>query len=222
MALKPFGGRPPRQWASNRRRLLLEAAEGGGADPNAQSWTFEDPADDFPYIVISDSGTTFTAATATGGFMWGESAASGGTAGEIPNTGKHMFEIELDVVDTWVAVGITPLAEGRDTGFAGQNFGAACLLWSGNARFYDGPTDADFTTVSPAPTFPSNGDLLTVAVDMDAETISFYINGVAFVEDGAWVKTTGTYQPYVKAFVADSVYKIPSTITYPVTGYSSF
>ena len=192
---------------------------GGGGNPDAQSFSFEDPADDSPFMVVSDGGKTITADSATGGFMWGESVASGGV-GEIPNTGKHIFEIEVDVVDTWITVGITPVAETRDTGFAGQNNGSSILLWSGNARHYDGPNDNDFTTVT-APTFPSNGDLITVAVDMDAETISYYINGVAFISDAAWVKTSGTYQPFVKAFVANSVYKIPAVITHPVSGFTS-
>ena len=202
------------------RGVYADIESGGGGepepDPNSQSWSFEDPPDDSPFMVVSDSGKTITADTATGGFMWGESAGE-----EIPNTGKHIFEVELDVVDTWVSVGIVPVAGSRSTGFAGQDFGSSVLIWSGNARHYNGPDDDDFTTVSPAPTFPSDGDLLTVAVDMDAETISYYINGVAFIEDESFTKTAGLYQPFVKAFVADSVYKIPDTITHPVTGFTS-
>jgi hypothetical protein len=111
----------------------------------------------------------------------------------LPKTGKWFFEMYVDSLgSSWAAVGLQKQGSlVADGGLADEDH----ILYTSNQRFYP----ANTTYVSYGSTF-TTGDTIGVAVNMDDNQITFYIDGasqgvntVSALEQYDWVAKLGIY-----------------------------
>jgi hypothetical protein len=195
----------------------LASRQGGGAASSAQGLLFEDPAEDVTQLTVSGGGAIITSVAASD-WRWGQCA-------DTASTGKKIFEIELTTHVTYVAIGCCPTANGRSTGFAGEDNGSAILVYSGAMLHYDGPGAEDYTAIASGFDNPASGDVYTCAIDLDNELVSWLQNGNLVIDEVAYdagAAQGDPYSPFIKTFDTGVVWTIPDEVANGVSGYSPF
>lgn len=203
------------QFLSRRRRILF----GEGVDPNAQTMVM-DTTGGFGTTVISNGGRTVDYTENNFGYAYDDTGASDKdfTAG-----GKFMVECTVDAVvaATFYGLGIYDPAQTVSTNYVGNNDGAGVLLMTttGLGRVYHGPADSNWDNQSPQLSI-TNGSVVTMAVNLDDDEITYYVDGVT---SGTFTllrvtPTSNNLRPVLKAYGACTQTLNP-VIQYPVDGF---
>ena len=204
------------------------AFPGAGAG-NAQSLVF-DPGNIYPGVTLSNSDLTMVGGdTGLAQYAACLSATKSRAAG-----GKWMFEATVDDMSVSGARyasafcgmgfddsgGTTPSAT-----YMGSVNGVGSLIdYSGGTlcRVYKGSAANTFIAATTNLYIPADGTVMTMGLDLDAETVSYYINGAPIAVDFGYTvdgAVTDSIYPFVKAFY-DVQITLNSTVLYPITGYT--
>ena len=218
---------------NKKRRLILDGEE-AAAGPNDQELIF-DPDFVWPWAngdhTIDETNTVMTAGAVSPNYYRGHVCPT--TQGRDPaDGGKYMFEMTVEGVDRnndFAVIGLVKAEHAPTTDFsrnyAGDDYGCGCLFvipTGGLCRIYVGATDIAYETGLPDTHIDTSGtSVITCAIDFDANTVIYYIDGVA-LNSATFVPQDGQ-DLLVKAKPYGSVVTtINPTILYPVDGYTKW
>ena len=181
-----------------------------------------------PNITISNGDRTMTQTTPSGSWMWGNGPQTDEKL--RASGGKWMYEVVIDSMPSTSAfVGVgwgNGNKSGLSTVYAGNTNGGAQLIDDENGtlcRMYKGANANTFVTATTS-RYPldAGGTIITFGLDLDNDTCSCYMDGLAMIEDQAFALNgleDDSVLWYVKSFQG-AVITLPTTITYPIEGYT--
>ena len=168
---------------------------------------------------ISNGGQTlncWNAATFQWGTMTTDVYDKDYTAG-----GKFIIEITVDsyAAGQFICPGLWEPAQNVSSTYGGNKDGFGFLGTNSLTRVYHGPEDSEYDNVTPQ-TAMATGVVVTMAINLDDDEVTVYIDGTATTTTGI-VRTTPTsnyLRPVIKGY-KDCVMTINPTILHPVTGF---
>ena len=181
-----------------------------------------------PSITISNGDRTMTQTTPAGSWMWGNGPQTDEKL--RASGGKWMYEVVIDSMPSTSAfVGVgwgNGNKSGLSTVYAGNTNGGAQLIDDENGtlcRMYKGaPANSFVTATTSRYPLDAGGTIITFGLDLDNDTCSCYMDGLAMIEDQAFALNGSEDDSvlwYVKSFQG-AVITLPTTITYPIEGYT--
>lgn len=210
------------QFISRRRRLLFDSAP--VYDAGKQLIVMETLGGTVDQPTLSNDGATATYA----GVNYSWATPSDDRFDRLhTDGGKYIVEITIDSMDggtTYVCLGMMDPAQGTDDAGPSALDGCGCL-WqktSGQDRQYHGPGITDYAS-STTGFFPTDGSVITMAVDFDNDKLRYYSDGVA-MDEVTLARTTPTsaaLRPVFK-FYGVGVITINPVILEPIAGFDSW
>lgn len=167
--------------------------------------------------VISNGGLTMTGVGAN--FSWAYSTINDR---DFTEGGKYTVEVTLDTTGTYFAMGMYDPAQVVSAAYGGNVDGCGILLaetGSGLDRIYHGPGDNNFTDAVSA-IYPSAGTVITLAINLDDDEITYYQDGVTMgVHSISRSTPTSNDLRIVFKNYGTGVMSINTETLYPVDGF---
>lgn len=207
---------------------LIRNLGGGGGGANAQNLTWGRKAGS--QVTLSNGDLTMEGTGANWWYACGGDVQDSEFAKTRASGGKWMFEVTIDSVPTtgsFCSIGFgQDTTSGFDTALAGNLNGCTVLIddESGTlCRMYYGFSAGTQVTCD-NPLFPldGGGSVITMGIDLDAETYSAYMDGVAMHEDKTYALSGGedTEVIFVVKSFSGTIMTLNTEVQYPIDGYT--